>query len=582
MPCPTIRFRQNGGGTAAASGAGPDTPVAGTKARTCAAGSTRIGFFEAGAVDLSLVNVSGIDALALSTGSGRKITKVTAKQTTRQSTTGNMNGTTAVVSSMGSTAGMSADDPIRVVGAGAAGVDLYSEILTVDSGVQVTLKDNSATSVTGNAVLDPERLTVQHSFTLTSDTSWACGGWSDLWDDTQVRADVQLPGWSVSFARGDSTRYVFTSAWTISAVGDSTDGKFSVLAEAGTVPLVFSSAPRLSTSGFTIDLFVVTGKHLILSGFEPDEVRDAVRLDGACEDVTVRGVLHSDAVNTFHFTSAVTGSGFRFEGCFGNVLIDGAAKGIAFSGCNISELKLANSCGAQFILVEDHLSLGSGVNGIDVGTCTVPPWITVNRAVLHNKTRGVKVADLTGATGFSIRNTQIDTCSTLGLDFPSGSDNVVGVVNFNNFFANAADRSNISAGANDTALDPKYRNVTGAELEGHDYRTGPNPRRKGTPKAFPQAATVATFDIGIQNDEPAGGSTDVRILTALDLGAFVQFSYVSVNGSSAGVTDGLLVDKALIPSAGDTTPQVDLLALTLAVALRDQTAASLVGRIIKV
>lgn len=582
MPCPTIRFRQDGGTISAASGAGPNTAVTGTVARTRAAGSTRVGLFETGAVDLSLVNVSGIDAAGLNTGSGRKLSKVTAKKTTRQATTGNITTGTAVLSALGSTTGMATDDPIRVVGAGAAAADLYSEILTVDSGTQVTLKDNAGTTVTGNAVLDPERVTLQHSFTLTSDTNWSIGGWSNQFNDAQLRADVQLPGWSVSFDRGDSSQYVFSSAWIVSAIGDSTDGKFSVIAAVGTQPLVFSAAPRLSTGGSTVDLFVITGKHIVLSGFQADEVRDGVRLDGACEDVTLRGILHSDAVNTFHFTSAVTGSGFRFEGCSGNVLVDGAAKGITFSGCNISELKLANSCGAQYILVEDHLSLGSGVNGIDVGTCTVPPWITVNRAVLQNKTRGIKVADLTGATGMVVTNSQVTNCTTIGLDFPSGSDNVVGKVDFNNLFGNATARAGISAGANDTALDPQYRNTTGAEGEGHDYRTGPAARRKGTPTAFPVAATIATLDIGIQDDEPAGGSTDVRILTVLDLGAQYQVSYLAVNGLSAGVTDGLLVDKTLIPSVSDTTPQVDLLALTIAVALRDQTPQSLVGRIIKV
>lgn len=246
MATPTIIVNVTGGSDTAASGAGPATAITGASGRTRnTASQLHFGFFGA-TDDFSGVATDGTAVLymAISTAGQRNFSSIAAIRNTRDTTTGNITSGAAVLSALGSTSGWSVGDVIKVTGAGAAGADLYSTILTVDSGTQVTLNDNAGTTVTGGAVENPKQATLTTSQgvnTGATNTSWAVGGKrasvfgtnsAKLYTNNGAAGDA-MPGWIVEMQSGHSesaaTAIVFRRA------GDTTSGPIVLRGESGAV-----------------------------------------------------------------------------------------------------------------------------------------------------------------------------------------------------------------------------------------------------------------------------------------------------------------------------------------------------------
>lgn len=72
---------------------------------------------------------------------------------------------------------------------------------------------------------------------------------------------------------------------------------------------------------------------------------------------------------------------------------------------------------------------------------------------------------------------------------------------YNNFFNNTTNRTNVNAGPNDTALDPGFTDAANG-----NFTIGANLKAKGFPGAFPGGLTTGYLDIGaVQRVEPTGG-----------------------------------------------------------------------------
>lgn len=583
MAFPAIVFNSAEGSDGdGASGAGPATALTGTKARArVTVGGTRVGLFEVSPPDLSLVATDGSHAALVRAISGRQLFKVTAKKDAQQSTTGNMNGSTAVVSSMGSTTGMAANDAIKVAGAGPASADLYSEILTVDSGTQVTLKDNSSTSVTGNAVVDPKQVTVSNSVVLDSDKNWAIGGKRATPAGlTTTPLDV-LPGWTVNFEDDIAhTLLSFTTAWNFSVDGDSTDGRITIRGTRNAA----GRRPRLGGSA-SVSPITIRAKLYTVTGIEADGSDSLVKVDSAAAgDLLVEDCGTTDSNYVFWITAAAAGQRFAARSCEGGSIavvplkVEGPIVGLSVDNCynfdvdfggNASLLSMRRCISAYSDVspAGNGLLVRAGATGIDVENC-----------VFWGKLKGVKFEDLAGAKGAVVANNQFVSCTT-GLECASaGAEKVVAVADYNNFWANTTPRTNFAAGAHDTAVDPQFKSVSGIT----DFGTGLSPRGAGWPVATADGSgfsnpTKTSVDIGYsQAPAPVGGTVLVRVVQVTDLGSSWEVAFDIASGAAIGSRQAVTVLKADIQTA--TTPNLTAAAGAVLAYLRDGQEANLVGR----
>lgn len=221
MPTPIIQIDSATGSDTAASGAGPGdgttsgTAHSGSNGRTrSAASQLRFGLFGyTTSISDVLTNGSHVIYMNTSTAGQRKFSSIAGTKNTRQTVTGAITSGTAVLTVTDST-GMSVGDVIKVVGAGAAGVDLFSTILTVDTGTQVTLNDNASTTVGPTATVEnPRQVTLTSGEGVnqgTADCTWAIGGKraallssssANLLDNNSSSGDA-MSGWIMEMASG--------------------------------------------------------------------------------------------------------------------------------------------------------------------------------------------------------------------------------------------------------------------------------------------------------------------------------------------------------------------------------------------
>lgn len=83
------------------------------------------------------------------------------------------------------------------------------------------------------------------------------------------------------------------------------------------------------------------------------------------------------------------------------------------------------------------------------------------------------------------------------------NDRAKTLMNYNNLFGNNGTYNNVSAGANDTALDPQYVNAAGA-----NWAVGTNMKAIAVPSAFRGSSTTSYLDEGaVQRQDAGGGGT---------------------------------------------------------------------------
>jgi len=532
------------------SGAGPATPVTGTKARSRAAGSTRVGFWEASAPDLSLFTIDGSHVLKLGTGAGRQWSKVLAKKDTQQSVTGDMTASGTTVSATVST-GMTVGDTVRIAGAGAAAADLYTTIATIPDGVSFTTNDAASTTVVGAAVVNPKQVTLEDSLTLTTDTAWACGGMRETaMGATQLWPDLK-PGWTVEFRQLTSETandQVFTSTVILTVSGDTTNGRITIRGSAA-----LGVRPVLRANPSSVSLFTCRAKLVSFEGFDTNNTAGTVLCDSNnAGDVTLKDVKQTKGTTSdyaLRVTSAVTGGRFNVLDCDLRdtssaciSMLGGAALYVGGSFLKSGNNQLIESSGAASIFLDDSVFTGGGNVAINIAA-TAEILFVAQRITIDGYGKGI-LLNANAARGCVVVNNQITNCSGTGLEFPAGGDALKGLVDHNNFFGNATNRTNVSAGANDTALDPQYRNAAG-----YDFRTAQNARAKGWPKQTPDGGTKTSVDIGMaQRPDPAAGDIIVRVISVIETASDVTVQYLVEGGAADGSTQAVVVSKSGIPT----------------------------------
>lgn len=139
-------------------------------------------------------------------------------------------------------------------------------------------------------------------------------------------------------------------------------------------------------------------------------------------------------------------------------------------------------------------------------TTTAEGWI-VDQCTLYG-------AETPAGTGIDIDNIleNIQITNTIIYGFTTGINQATGVsttalIDYNNFFNNTTDRTNVEVGAHDTALDPQFTNAAAG-----DFSVGANMKAVGFPGVFPGGLSTGYLDIGaVQRQEPAaGGGGDVK------------------------------------------------------------------------
>lgn len=551
MALPVLTLNAGVGSDSEASGAGPAAAVFGTNARILAGALTKIGLFEADEVDLSEVAEDGSALAWVGTSStARKWSPIVDRKLTRQATEGNITNGAAVLSALGDTTGMSAGDPIMVVGAGALGADLYSRILTVDSSVQVTLTSNAGTTVTGSDVLCPEHLVVSVPYdSAVGPLDWAVGGERDTMD-AGARAPYDVPA-GTRFHFKNDTGAGYVGRWTLPA-------RFYVDAE---------GRPLLETEENDQEVFVVQADGCRIADVAAGEGPAFILADHA----SVKSLVVSNVIgpnlsgHLLKIGSAVTSGAFRLELC--GLLHPGAAPG---DGSLVKCTGAANSIDLDFCELWDvGYGLANGVTvtgatavrvfscafdtvliGVDLGSSSSPgPASSITYSVFRETVnKCVYAGHVERARGLVVRGDTLEA-QTHQIDLPSGGEEVAGDIGRNTYVTEAR-LHNLTMDALSVVVakpDVGLRNEAA-----QDYRGGLSMRGAGGPAALPFGTPIA-LDRGIQRREPLGGGILVEIRGAYRLDpSTVQLQLYRPTGSSEGYD--LVRD---VPISGLPEDQVD-------------------------
>lgn len=550
MATPTISVDSTGGSSdTTASGAGPATAISGSTGRTRnTAAQLRFGFFGA-TDDFSGVATDGSHALymAISTAGARNFSSIAGMKNTRQTGSDAAITSATAILVVGSTTGWSVGDVIKVAGAGAAGADLYSTILTVDSGIQATLNDNAGTTVAAAAWENPKQATLSTSQgvnTGTTDTAWAIGGKRatiggansvKLIENNSGNGDA-MPGWITEMKSGHSE----TIAATINCrrSGDTTSGPIVLrgVAAAATLPLL-----TFSNNG---DAIVPRANYWQFQNFEFQNTNATKTASRAIANLGTNGILIR-RVKVSHSTNKFW-RGIDFYANTGGTatVVDCEVGYCASIGILGSKNDAANIGGVKIIGCYIHDCGGGGIQFTNVAwfSCSVINNIIYNNTGIglsydNSRTDALAGLSVVGNTissntsdGFRIvtanaamiENTPIinnifSSNGGYGINFNSGTftDVFLTASNLlilgNNFYNNTSGKYNpstISISLFETTTDPAFSNASGG-----DFSIGTNLKAKGYPLAGTQyvgttSITYSYVDPGAaQRQESGSGAT---------------------------------------------------------------------------
>ena len=500
-----------------------------------------------------LTDGSHVLFVANTTAGRRCFSSITSKSDTAYSTTGNITSGAAVLSALSSTTGWNVGDPIRVTGAGAAGADLYSSILTVDSGTQVTLNDNAGTTVTGNAVLVPKWVgapTGEEMNTGGSGFSWAIGGKRASISETHSRklfdnntAAGDSMGWTIQLASAHTetiaSALTFRRAGTFGSTGY---GATTLQGESAT------SRPILTGSGNGTLLNVAT--HAIFKNLE-------LRNTNATKTASIAIAAPTGVAHVFNCVIGTNSNTF-WKGILslyasmivGNTVYganNGAtSNGIEVQGSNNTHpfvysnfvTGYSNSSARGIIInastpgtVDGNIVENCGI-GIEVVAGNSDPAVIWGGNVIKNNTvyncgDGIKFSS-TG-TFIGVRNSIcinniVSNCTGFGIRYSNSSDIDVnerqGAFCFNNNTYNNTSGNTTTAGGRDNpGLNPSYTNAAT-----DDFSIGSNLKGKGYPEGGVlyvgrNSATYSYVDIGAaQRQEPANSLTPFPISVPVMIG----------------------------------------------------------------
>lgn len=202
--------------------------------------------------------------------------------------------------------------------------------------------------------------------------------------------------------------------------------------------------------------------------------------------------------------------------------ITAGSSGSQIIGCQVDSAGLGITAAASLTINGCYIE---AVTGISVGTaglnitdtimsgCTTAVNFSIAgaaRAFLKNVT--IYGAETPAGTGISIGATSTSIIwrnlilygLTTGITRTTSADNTV-FGDYSNFFNNTTDRTNVTAGANDVALDPQFTNAAAG-----DFSIGTNLKAAGFPGVFPGGLSTGYLDIGgVQRQESGGSSSSI-------------------------------------------------------------------------
>lgn len=303
-----------------------------------------------------------------------------------------------------------------------------------------------------------------------------------------------------------TVQYDYSSGYWTFPNGDATNGPIKVLGYngkpfIGTSPLLIYSTILWSFKNISVKVLASTYASHGFTGDTQYHVSfiDSY-MDGNGADVTgvftVGEVLNSRFKNTGTIGSTSTygavGSG---NANFGVTVI-----GCTFKGWRSHGVYLYKPLGATILF---NVFISCMMDGIyhDSNSGVIPNVIFGN--TIYNCRDGISINGALGLSTVTIINNILSNNTGYGINANFGSlaanDSLKArTINYNNFYLNTSGaRNKISAGVNDTALDPQFRAV-GAD----DFSVGTNMKAIGFPGAFPLSGSTSYTDLGaVQRQE---------------------------------------------------------------------------------
>lgn len=522
MALPVIRFDAYSGSDASlASGAGPEAAISGTDYRCYYVAYVALW----DGPDLSSVAVDGSHLIKISSGS-RQWYGMTAKKEADIITTGNMNASASVVTNIPDTAGMAANDAIRIAGAGVAGVDLYTRITSVPGGTSVNVNDAASTTVVNAAVRCPPTLSLSPTPSSGGPYSWAIGGKrKSINNSSLLLTNDMAAGWTIELEICSGYDYENTSASPITiSVSGTTSGWMAMravkIAQSGTL-----TRARMKATYGGVNFFNVTGTYWRFEHLQFIDNSAGIELSTS----SVKNIVVEDCGAAYSSPAAISE-------CV-RVASTATSGRVALFGCSVSGGKLAKVEGTLDRLIVDtcyHSSKTSAYNGIQIDTAT--PF-SVRRTIFDRCASGIYVANVAGVKAGS----EVLDCTfyhpTADCVYLPHIDRCLGFVATGNLFATQGDFYGINANASAKYVVAKVdhnRMLEGGQLYvgldtgAHDAVTydlaaaclldpengnfSPLPKLRGInyPSAFPDliASTDSFRDIGAsQHKDYLGGTS---------------------------------------------------------------------------
>lgn len=534
MALPVILVNSATGSDTAASGAGPATAVVGTLGRTRnAASMARVGFFEASAPDLSGVLTDGSHALyiGITTAGQRNFSSIASVKDSEQKPTGNVTNNSAVISSMSSTTGFSANDIVRVFEGGAGANHLYTTVISVDSGTQITVADTISGSASGVEIWNPKQVGLtagQELNTGATDTAWAIGGKRasigattsvKLFENNAAAGDA-MPGWAIEMESGHSETIAATITWRRD--GDTTDGPITLRGTAGaaTLPLLtfsnngnaFSHGSRVYTR---VEAFEMRNSNATKTA--------SVALAGTLrQNFVVRNIKVSHSTDKFwRVMSGVNCYGIFITDCEFGHCADSAIQGTGANYRFIVLRSYIHDCGATGVVLTSgsgsvliHHSIiadnaGDGItilpSSLAVASNDPPPCSLLSNVFYSNDGDGAEITVTSSGTGtfesLLVTNNIFAANGGYGLKF-SGSGvtdallaNLGTAIRNNDFYGNTSGAHSPTltlASLDERTLDPQFTDAANG-----NFSIGANLKALGFPTgAIGYSSTTSYLDIG--------------------------------------------------------------------------------------
>lgn len=499
------------------------------------ASQLRIGFFEASAPDLSGVLTDGTHVLygGIATAGQRNFSSIAAVKNTQQTDTGAVTSATATLI-ISNTTGYSVGDILKVAGAGAAGADLYSTILTVDSSIQLTLNDNAGTTAGAGAVTNPKQVTLTASQgvnTGATDTAWAIGGKrASIGGTTSVKLlenngsnGDAMPGWTLEMQSG----HIETIAATVTLRRNGTQaaGRIAIRGASGAVtpPIV-----TFSNNGICFRAFcdLIHFKDFELRNSNATKTASyAIYADGGTGGHLVENVRIDHSTNKFYVGIVLNKSADTVINCqIGNTASFGISIAAACFGQNVISNRIYSTGGNGIDISSTSYGLkiignlitgcaGDGIHNSD-NTSNFPGFLIMGNTIDSCTSDGVEFTVASSDLAIlCVINNILSNNGGYGLNFSSGTvtsdyllNGSLALILNNNTYNNTSGAYNpASVGTNDPGLNPNFTNPGSV-----DYSIGTNLKAKGHPLGGTlyigtTSSTYSYMDPGAAQRQEAGG-----------------------------------------------------------------------------